>query len=609
MMINKRFWNRSTLLMLVLAISLSSLTACGGTATPQTTEPTAVATAVNNRGIGGVLRMQFWEAPTILNPHLTVTIQDWEASRITYEPLASYDENGELVAFLAAEIPSLENGGVAEDGKSVTWKLKPDVLWSDGTPFTAEDVKFTYEYIIDPAVNAQSAYVYGNVEVVEVLDPLTVKVIFSDVTPAWSLPFVGIQGVILPQHVFAAYKGANAREAPANTLPVGTGPYRVVEPGIKPQEVLLLGTQIVETNKIVYEANPYYRDADLPYFSKIELRGGGTASEAARLVLEAGEAEYAHNITSLPPDELESLQASGNGVLLTKFGSNVERILLNQTDPRQSTDSGERSSIEIPNPFFGDKKVRQAFAYAIDTESIVALYGPLGSETHNNLVAPLQYNSPNVFYTYDPQKAMALLDEAGWTLDSGSNVRTNSDGMKLAVTLQGYAATQGTALEQMQQIVKQNLNAVGVDVNLKIVDASIMFGGDPAENPDNFLRFNADMQMFNISSDSPDPGPYMQFWTCAQIPQQANNWSAGLNIERWCSEAYDDLYRQATTEIDPEIRQQLFIQMNDMLIEDVVMIPLVLRGDVSGVSAALTDIVLTPWDMNTWNIKDWRRTP
>jgi len=177
------------------------------------------------------------------------------------------------------------------------------------------------------------------------------------------------------------------------------------------------------------------------------------------------------------------------------------------------------------------------------------------------------------------------------------------------VTLQGYAATQGTALEQMQQIVKQNLNAVGVDVNLKIVDASIMFGGDPAENPDNFLRFNADMQMFNISSDSPDPGPYMQFWTCAQIPQQANNWSAGLNIERWCSEAYDDLYRQATTEIDPEIRQQLFIQMNDMLIEDVVMIPLVLRGDVSGVSAALTDIVLTPWDMNTWNIKDWRRTP
>jgi len=584
------------------------LTACGGGATPPTPEPTVAPTAASKRGIGGTLRMQYWEASTTLNPHLTLSIKDWEAARITYEPLASYDENGELVAFLALEIPSLENGGVAEDGKSVTWKLRPDVSWSDGTAFTAEDVKFTYEYIIDPAVNAQSAYIYGNVENVEATDRFTVKITFKDVTPAWALPFVGIQGVILPKHIFSAYKGANAREAPANTLPVGTGPYRVVAPGIKPQEVLLLGTQIVETNKIVYEANPYYREPDLPYFSKIELRGGGTVGEAARLVLQAGEADYAYYLTPLPIEELEKLQKGGSGALLTKFGSNVERILLNRTDPRQSSPLGERSSLDIPNPFFSDKRVRQAFAYAIDMASIVALYGPLGSMTHNNLVAPLQYNSPNVFYTYDPEKAKALLDEAGWVLDPATNTRSRN-GVKLEVTLQAPAATQGTALEQTQQIIKENLRAVGVNVNLKIVDASIIFSDDPASNPDNFLRFTADMQMFGISSDSPDPGPYMQFWTCEQIPQQANNWSAGLNIERWCNPAYDALYRQVITEIDPEKRQELFIQMNDMLIEDVVMIPLVLRGDVSGVNHTLAGVELTPWDMNTWKIKDWRRTP
>lgn len=598
-------WKRVIHLILIVAIGL---TACGGGATPQTPEPTVAPTAASKRGIGGTLRMQYWEAPTTLNPHLTLSIKDWEAARITYEPLASYDENGELVAFLALEIPSLENGGVAEDGKSVTWKLRPDVSWSDGTAFTAEDVKFTYEYIIDPAVNAQSAYVYGNVESVEATDRFTVKITFKDVTPAWALPFVGIQGVILPKHIFSAYKGANAREAPANTLPVGTGPYRVVAPGIKPQEVLLLGTQIVETNKIVYEANPYYREPDLPYFSKIELRGGGTVGEAARLVLQAGEADYAYYLTPLPIEELEKLQTDGSGALLTKFGSNVERILLNRTDPRQSSPFGERSSLDIPNPFFSDKRVRQAFAYAIDTASIVALYGPLGSMTHNNLVAPLQYNSPNVFYTYDPEKAKALLDEAGWVLDPATNTRSRN-GLKLEVTLQAPAATQGTALEQTQQIIKENLRAVGVNVNLKIVDASIIFSDDPASNPDNFLRFTADMQMFGISSDSPDPGPYMQFWTCEQIPQQANNWSAGLNIERWCNPAYDALYRQVITEIDPEKRQELFAQMNDMLIEDVVMIPLVLRGDVSGVNHTLAGVELTPWDMNTWKIKDWRRTP
>lgn len=591
--------------------SLLGLTSCGGVGTtPETAAPTAVPTIVSQRGIGGTLRMVYWEAPTTLNPHLALIIKDWEAARITYEPLASFDEDGELVPFLALEIPSLENGGVAADGKSVTWKLKPNVVWSDGMPFTAEDVKFTYEYIIDPAVNAQSAYIYGNVEAVEVLDQLTVKVIFSDVTPAWSLPFVGIQGVILPQHIFAAYKGANAREAPANTLPVGTGPYRVVEPGIKPQEVLLLGTQIVETNKIVYEANPYYRDPDLPYFSTIELRGGGTVAEAARMVLEAGEADYAYYLTPLPIEELERLQEGGTGIVLAKFGSNVERILLNHSDPRQAAPNGERSNRDIPNPFFGEKRVRQAFAYAIDYQAIVALYGPLGQETHNNLVAPLQYNSPNTFYSYDPEKAMALLDEAGWVLDPATNIRVNREsGRRMSLVLQAPAAPRGTALEQTQQIIRQNLRAVGVDVELKIVDPSIIFSDDPATIPDNFLRFSADMQMFGISSDSPDPGPYMQFWTCEQIPQQDNNWSAGLNIERWCNADYDALYQQVITEIDPDERQRLFIQMNDLLIEDVVMIPLVLRGDVSGVNAGLTGVTTTPWDMNTWNIKDWRRTP
>jgi peptide/nickel transport system substrate-binding protein len=590
---------------------LLSLTACNGArVTPEADAPTAVPTVASQRGIGGTLRMVYWEAPTTLNPHLSLSIKDWEAARITYEPLASFDEDGELVPFLALEIPTLENGGVAEDGKSVTWKLRNDVTWSDGVPFTAEDVKFTYEYLIDPAVNAQSAYVYGNVEAVEVLDRLTVKIIFSDVTPAWSLPFVGIQGVILPQHVFAAYKGANAREAPANTLPVGTGPYRVIEPGIKPQEVLLLGTQIVETNKIVYEPNPYYRDPNLPYFSKIELRGGGTVAEAARMVLEAGEADYAYYLTTLSIEELERLQEGGTGVVLAKFGSNVERILLNHSDPRQAAPNGERSNRDIPNPFFGDKRVRQAFAYAIDYEAIVALYGPLGQETHNNLVAPLQYNSPNSFYTYDPQEAMALLDEADWTLDPATGIRVNREtGRQMSLVLQAAAAPQGTALEQTQQIIRQNLRAIGVDLELKIVDPSIMFSDDPTTVPDNFLRFAADMQTFGISSDSPDPGPYMQFWTCEQIPQQDNDWAAGLNIERWCNAEYDMLYQQVSSEIDPDERQRLFIQMNDLLIEDVVMIPLVHIAEVQGIGASLAGIDLTPWDMNTWNIKDWRRTP
>ena len=172
--------------------------------------PTAlqlVATAVPSptpgiRGSQGTLRLMFWQAPTMLNPHLTTSAKDWSTSRIVYEPLASYDKDGNMVPFLAAEIPSLANGDVAPDGKSVTWKLKQGVKWSDGVPFTAEDVRFTFDYLTNPKVHATTAATYSDSESVDVIDDYTVKVNFKGVNPAWSLPFVGIQGMIIPQHIF-----------------------------------------------------------------------------------------------------------------------------------------------------------------------------------------------------------------------------------------------------------------------------------------------------------------------------------------------------------------------------------------------------------------------
>ena len=205
-----------------------------------------------------VLRLLYWQAPTILNPHLSTGVKDSEASRLTLEPLASYDKNGELVLFLAAEVPTLSNGGLAADGKSVTWKLKQGLKWSDGTPFNAADVVFTYSFIANPEVASTNASVYDNIESVEAIDEYTVKINFQDVNPAWDRPFVG--SVILPRHLFEPYNGPNAWSASANLMPVGTGPYRVVE--FKPGDT------------VVYEPNPYFREAGKPFFQRVELRGG-----------------------------------------------------------------------------------------------------------------------------------------------------------------------------------------------------------------------------------------------------------------------------------------------------------------------------------------------
>ena len=533
------------------------------------------------------LKLLYWQAPTILNPHLSTGFKDAEASRITLEPLASFDNEGNLVPFLAAEIPTVANGGVAADGKSVTWKLKQDVKWSDGTPFTAEDVVFTYEFVSNPDVGAVTAGTYEVVESVEAIDDYTVKVNFKEVNPAWSLVFVGGEGMILPKHIYEPYNGANAREAPANLNPVGTGAYRVVDfrPG----------------DNIVYEPNPEFRKADDLGFERIELKGGGDATSAARAVLQTGDADFAYNLQVEAP-VLEELEASGRGEVVSNYGALMERIIINHSDPNKVAPSGERSSVEFPHPFLSDRTVRQAFELASDRDTIAEqLYGVTGKATPNFLVAPPEYASPNTSYQYDLERAKQLLDEAGWKDTNGNGIR-DKNGTEMQLVFQ---TSVNPLRQKTQAVAKQGLESIGVGVELKSIDPSVYFSSD-SSNEDTVEHFYADLQMYTTGNTSPDPAAYMNFMTCDQIPQKENNWS-GDNNSRYCNPEYDRLWQEASQELDPEKREQLFIEMNDLLIEDAAVIPLVHRADVMAFSNSLTGYEPTAWDMRTWDIMNWRR--
>ena len=137
-------------------------------------------------GGGGALRVLFWQAATLLNPHFATGSKDQEGARIFYETLTAWDPDGNLVPVLAAEIPDIENGGMAADGMSVTWKLKQGVKWHDGEPFTADDVVFNWEYATDPATAATTIGSYKDVTLVEKIDPFTVRVHFAEPTPFWA---------------------------------------------------------------------------------------------------------------------------------------------------------------------------------------------------------------------------------------------------------------------------------------------------------------------------------------------------------------------------------------------------------------------------------------
>src|SRR5213594_4288134 len=164
--------------------------------------------APTRRGGGGQLKVLWWQAPTLLNPHFANGTKDQDGSRIFYEPLAAFDPEGNLFPVLAQEIPSVENRGLARDGRSVTWKLKRGVTWHDGKPFTVDDLVFNWEYSADPATAAVTMAAYRDIERVEKVDSHTAKVVFKNPTPYWFDAFCGARGQIIPKHLFDAYRGA-----------------------------------------------------------------------------------------------------------------------------------------------------------------------------------------------------------------------------------------------------------------------------------------------------------------------------------------------------------------------------------------------------------------
>ena len=547
-------------------------------ATPAEYKPTKA-------GGGGVLKALLWQAPTLLNPHLAVGAKDAEGSRIFYEPLAAWDPDGNLVPVLAAEIPDIENGGVAADGKSVTWKLKPGVEWHDGQPFTADDVVFNWEYAADPETAATSIGSYKDITV-EKIDPLTIRIRFDKPTPFWARAFVA-PSMIVPKHAFAPYKGARSREAPGNLKPVGTGPYRIID--FRPGD-LVRG-----------ERNPSYHMANRPYFDAIEVKGGGDAVSAARAVIQTGEYDYAWNMQVEDEILLRLENGSGSrGRTQMVPSRGIEHIQLNSSDPWTEVD-GERSSTKTQHPLFNDPAVRQALRLLVDRAAIEAhIYGRTGVATGNFLNNPERFVSKNTKWEFNIDKANQLLEEAGWQRGADGIRAKNGKRLKLV-----YQTSINAPRQKTQAIVKQACQKAGIDVELKSVTASVYFSSDAA-NPDTSRKFYADIQMYTVGTPSdPDPERFMQQFVSWEIASKENKWQ-GNNPTRWHNDEYDKIYRAARGELDPVKRAALFITMNDMVVDDAVVIPIVNRRWVAAVSHKLK-AQLSGWDNDFWNLKDWYR--
>ncbi|WP_417262097.1 peptide ABC transporter substrate-binding protein [Celeribacter sp.] len=545
--------------------------------------------AFAERGADGHVNIIYYQAPSTMNPYLSGGTKELESASLVLEPLARYDETGAIVPFLAESVPTVENGGVSEDLTTITWKLKEGLKWSDGSDLTSEDVKFTWEYCTSEGGGCSQSEKYNDVVSVETPDALTVIVTFGVPKPFPYGPFVGAQAPIVQKAQFANCTGeAMASCTDQNFAPIGTGPFVVDE---------------FKTNDVVsLSANPNYRDPAKPAFATATLKGGGDAQSAARSVLETGEFDYAWN-TQVAPDLLEAMLAKGQGQLVSAYGTLVERIMVNLTDPNPAL-GDERATAAHPHPFLSDIAVRKALSMAIDRALLTEIgYGDAGRPTCNVLPAPEIYKSTanDACLTQDIEGAKAVLEEAGWVDSDGDGIR-EKDGVKLSLLFQ---SSTNAIRQDFQAIIKQWWEEIGVETELRNIDASVFFGGD-AGSPDTFQKFYADVEMYANNFDGTDPEAYMANWECVQAPRPETQWQ-GNNMPRFCAEEYDALVAEMAETGDINERAELAKSMNDMLMQEYVIIPLVDRGRLSAHANSLGGVILNTWDSELWNAADWYR--
>lgn len=573
-----------------LGLSLPMISFLADTAGAQDTEVRVrpeVGTEGQERGSGGDLNILQWQAATLLSPHVSNGVKDILPSVMIVEPLIHYLSDASMVPNLITKMPSQEDGDLADDMTWVRLTVQPDVKWNDGEPFGPEDIGFTIDWVKNPDNAATTATVFEPIESWEVEDEQTIKVNFSAPNPFWFTPFAGTStGFVYPKHVLEV---EGAHEA-FLSKPVGTGPYAV--------------DSFTPNDQIVLVPNEHYREPNKPFFSRVTVKGGGDPASAARAVLQTGEFDFAWNLQA-EPDVLDAMIADGNpGSIVPYPGISVERINFNFSDPWTEVD-GQRSEMNTPHPFLSDPAVRQAMAMSVNRDIIAEkFYGPTQPAAVNIINGDPRTDSPNTEYIFDLDAAAQVLEDAGWVLN-GSGVR-EKDGVELKVV---YATSINSVRNKTQAVVKDSWESIGFKVELEAVDAGLYFDSSPGADQ-SIYHFYWDVDMYQSVPSTPRPLSFFGAWYSGtdrdNIAQKSNGWN-GDNNQRYYNPELDELYRATAVETDPEQLADNFIGMNDIVINDHVIIPLVVVGSPRAASNRLRheNLELAAFSYDYWNIANW----
>ena len=445
-----------------------------------------------------VVTLGIYQEPETLNTYIGVQ------TVITYvhKPFAEYlidvNDKGEYVPVLAVEVPSVANGGVSEDGLTITYKLKKDVKWSDGQPFTAADVKFTWEALVNPKNLVKSRSGYELIESVETPDDHTAVVKYKE----YYAPYLTRFAPVLPKHILGNLDNMN--DAPYNRMPVGTGPFRV--------------TEWVSGDHITMEKNPNYREADKVkidklFFKIIPSREVGIAQ------IQAGDID---GVWDLIEAQIPMMEKNPEISLCLSNALVSERLIMNHSSPVAPNNGNP----DFPHPILADLRVRQAIQYAIDKNTIIdkLLYGKARPGTTE--IPDGWAHNPDVKATeYDPEKAKQLLEEAGWK--PGPDGIRQKDGNRLRLKI---TTTTGNKLREMvEQVLVAQMKAVGIEFYIENVPSSVLFGS--WSNDADRKKGRYDILMYTTGPGIDPHQQYEGYFHSKNIPTEANGGS-GYNYTR-----------------------------------------------------------------------------
>jgi peptide/nickel transport system substrate-binding protein len=518
---------------------------------------------------GGTVVVGLWQEPESLAWMVGSGSFSERAVLVTvHEPMLRIGADNELEPGLLEEVPSVENGGISEDGQTITLRLREGLQWSDGEPLTIDDYVFTHEMIMDPDTAAVQTLGWDRIESIETPDDHTAIVTLSEpYAPFVNLTTAGYFGSLLPRH---AFDDDTDIRSDFGRNPIGTGPFRFVE--------------WQSADHIRLERNPHYHRGEA-HLDEIVFRLMPDRNVVIAQV-RTGDIDFAFDMTEAQIPELEGLPGVS---LFTTPGTTVERYYFNFRNPE---------NLEEPHPALSDVQVREALVNAIDRQEIVdtLLHGRTEVAVNELGTTPF-FNEDLEVRPYDPERAAQLLDEAGWEV--GADGIREKDGHRLTLK---HVTTAGNALrEQMQVIVQQDLLDVGVEMEIQNYRPAELWAGCGGGGVSAQGQFDLAGWADTIPGVDPD---LTFFWHSSQITDCETN-PAGNNSRGYSNPAVDELLEQQQQTTDIDERHEILRELQQILYDDIAAIWLYYRVDIIAVNDRVQGIQPTPFGGSFWNTGDW----